>query len=617
MTTDLLPSSSSQLEKDLSLSSDLITRLGASAETIRTSKFSNINDSILGWLIYEYGLGEILPYVPDTQKAVAEGIQWQRIRGTKAAVATALGWIDFTATIEESEAGTLRWADFQLGLDQAPNGLAFTQNVIEVSKLSSPVRSKLFRLYSSQYDFRRFALDDTDLSSGSWLADHSGVYLFQDQNWPQLSFARNHKGAASPSASPSTESAINRTLTDLGFYEDRTLLDIHKFGENPWRGLHIQDISGVISRLVSWTAGPWWYRLSDKWTTSNDTWESLNTQTWETYNYNWQGPQADLHTWEASLDWAQYGNKLQKRSFAKAGIYLSDYAELGNENCVFSPRFREETGFGAFVLSEGDLTTGEGVLSEHKATFEFAEILERFVRVTEIAGLTDTSVQTLGIIESSRSSATSGRIEYGGTFLLDNSKLSEFIPVKIVEDQALKRVHTDFISDTFWPQGIDSEHKKVITIVLDPAAYPAIGERLHVRELYATWERFIDDPWITESSWAGLQGREDWVGTTQPWDTSGPWFTSEPWTTNTAIWDNATWDGLERWNVSNRGWGQYNWYLSSGGWDQSPWGTNTDDWQNGKWNTTTATWQTDDWVGSLTAWNVTTLTIESVHTTTN
>ena len=166
--------------------------------------------------------------------------------------------------------------------------------MIQVSKLSSPIRSKLFRLYSSQYDFRRFWLDDTTLSSGSWLSDHTGVYLNQDKNWPQLSFGREHTQPDVQAISPSAETSLNRNFTDLGFYEDRTLLDIHRLSENPWVGLHLQDLSGVISRLVSWTAGPWWYRLSDKWTTSNDTWESLNTQTWENYGYNWQGPQACL-----------------------------------------------------------------------------------------------------------------------------------------------------------------------------------------------------------------------------------------------------------------------------------------------------------------------------------
>ena len=618
MSLDLLPSSASTLERDLIKSNDALEKLKASAESIRTSKFSNINESILGWLIYEYGLGEILPYVPDTQKAVAEGIQWQRIRGTKAAVATALGWIDFTATIEESEAGTLRWADFQLGLDQAPNGLAFTENVIQVSKLSSPVRSKLFRLYSSQYDLRRFALDDTKLSSGSWLADHTGVYLNQDKDWPQLSFARNHHPDLSGAATPSAESAINRTLTDLGFYEDRTLLDIHRLSENPWIGLHLQDISGVISRLVSWTAGPWWYRLTDMWTTSTDTWESLSTQTWETYDYNWQGPQADLHTWEASLDWAQYGNKLQKRSFAKAGLYLSDYADLGDTNACFGPRFREETGFGAFVLSEGDLTTGEGILSEHKATFEFTEILERLERTTEIAGLTDTSVQTLGIAESSRTRATFGLINYGGGFILNESELSETIPLPIYR-VSLSRNHYDLISDHFWPQGIDSEHKKVITIVLNPASIPGFGSRLHTRNIYSTWNRFIIDPWTKENKWAGLENLEDWIGSSEPWNTSDPWGTSEPWTVNTAIWLDAgtTWEGLNKWDQSNAGWSQSQWVSSSGYWSNDPWGSNVSDWQSGEWNTSTATWQTEDWIGKREAWNPSTLTIESQHQTTN
>lgn len=617
MSLDLLPSSSSQLERDLSLSSDSLERLKDSAESIRTSKFSNINESILGWLIYEYGLGEILPYVPDTQKAVAEGIQWQRIRGTKAAVATALGWIDFSATIEESEAGTINWADFQLGLDSAPNGLEFTENVIQVSKLSSPIRSKLFRLYSSQYDFRRFWLDDTTLSSGSWLSDHTGVYLNQDKNWPQLSFGREHTQPDVQAISPSAETSLNRNFTDLGFYEDRTLLDIHRLSENPWVGLHLQDLSGVISRLVSWTAGPWWYRLSDKWTTSNDTWESLNTQTWENYGYNWQGPQADLHTWEASLDWAQYGNKLQKRSFAKAGLYLSDYADLGDVNACFSPRYREETGFGAFVLSEGDPTTGEGILSEHKRTFDYQEILERFYRVTEIAGSTDTSVQTLGITESSLERATFGLINYGGSFLLNESQLSETIPLPIYR-VSLDRNHYDLISDHFWPQGVDSEHKKVITIVLNPAAIPGFASRLHTRNLYATWNRFIIDPWLKEDRWSGLENLEAWTGPSdEKWNTSSPWVTSDPWTTNVAIWDNSTWEGIRKWDQSNRGWAQIQWVTSSTIWTTDPWGSSTLDWQTGEWNTSTATWQTDDWIGELTAWNPSSLTIESQHQTTN
>lgn len=167
---DLLPSNATQLERDLSLSGDILPRLGAAAQRIRNAKRENIPDSVVPWLIYEYGLGEILPFVPDLRQALADGVQWQRVRGTRRAVEIGLAWVGFEAEIEESEAGTLRWADYQLGLDQAPNGLDFINSVIEISRLSSPVRSRLFRIYGG-YDHRRFRLDDHLLSGGSWLCD--------------------------------------------------------------------------------------------------------------------------------------------------------------------------------------------------------------------------------------------------------------------------------------------------------------------------------------------------------------------------------------------------------------------------------------------------------------
>ena len=42
--------------------------------------------------------------------------------------------------------------------------------------------------------------------------------------------------------------------------------------------------------------------------------------------------------------------------------------------------FAEEVSVGNFVLSEGDPTTGSGILSEHKSTFTEFEILERIDR---------------------------------------------------------------------------------------------------------------------------------------------------------------------------------------------------------------------------------------------
>ena len=89
MTSDhLLPPNATALERSLSLSTDLLTRLGGETEPLKGFK-TDPSDSLLPWLIWEYGLGELLPYLPDPRRAIAEGIRWQRLRGTPAAPAGA------------------------------------------------------------------------------------------------------------------------------------------------------------------------------------------------------------------------------------------------------------------------------------------------------------------------------------------------------------------------------------------------------------------------------------------------------------------------------------------------------------------------------------------------
>ena len=114
------------------------------------------------------------------------------VRGTPAAVALGLGWIDFPAVVEESEAGTLRWAEYQLGLEDGPADHSKISRVVGISGISQPSRSRMFRIHGGWYDFRRFGLDDHLLSEGSTLCDHTGVRIRDD--WPQLSFGREYAG---------------------------------------------------------------------------------------------------------------------------------------------------------------------------------------------------------------------------------------------------------------------------------------------------------------------------------------------------------------------------------------------------------------------------------------
>lgn len=461
---DLLPSNATQLERDLSRSGDVVPRLGPGVERIRDAKFNDIPDQVVPWLIYEYGLGEITPYVPNLRQALAEGIQWQRVRGTRQAIDIGLGWIGFDATVEESEAGTLRWADFQMGLDQAPNGLDFTNNVIQISRLSAPIRSRLFRIYGG-YDYRRFRLDDHLLSGGSWLADDTGVYLRPD--WPQLSFGREFQTAADFLADAVNELAVERTRTDGGIYEDRNILSNSHLSDLLWRTWHMDVARVTVSRGHLTVVGPWWQTSGG----------------WGDYS------------WDQGLDWAGLVNRIQPAlKFAKAGLYLSDGAVLGDTNACFPARLEEEMGDGPLLLSEADYDTGEGVLSQHVSRFEFQEWNERVDRIHTATGIGFLVLAT----------------GWDQVRWLDGA---QWQPQPISSDQ-LHRVHTTATEDR---QGV--------------------AERLHVRTLQgATLALFTFYDWAdpitwnaeAELGWSGGQWPDSmWIEGNAYWNPSSPLIESQ------------------------------------------------------------------------------------------
>jgi P2-related tail formation protein len=94
----LLPPSSSPQEQALV---DAIS-FRVDPSKIRGFKF-NPTDSVLPWLIHEYGLGEILAWVPDPRRAIQDGVVFQRIRGTPASLRMALKWVNIENIYIEEE----------------------------------------------------------------------------------------------------------------------------------------------------------------------------------------------------------------------------------------------------------------------------------------------------------------------------------------------------------------------------------------------------------------------------------------------------------------------------------------------------------------------------------
>lgn len=251
---DLLPPNATTLERDFSRSTSSLQRAGGPVPLIRTAKRTNIPDSVVPWLIYEYGLGEILPYLGNNQRrALAEGVLWQRIRGTPEAVRIALGWIGIAGFIDESEGRSARWAEYQLGLSAGTTGEQIIDDIVGVTRISSPVRSRLQRIYAV-YDFRRFVLDDSLLSDGGMLSDHSGVRPRPD--WPQISYGQIHALLVEENA------IVASTHTDvvgvLATMSDRFILSQSKLDQE-WHTInHPGMVTELICSSISLLQNPGW-----------------------------------------------------------------------------------------------------------------------------------------------------------------------------------------------------------------------------------------------------------------------------------------------------------------------------------------------------------------------
>lgn len=171
-TAKLLPGSSSNLEQHLATYFDPKTEVVPSVDTLRRAKHDIIPDSYVPWLVYEYGLEEVLPWITDPREAMRTGVQWQRIRGTKAALELSLSWVGFKAERIEEESPGRHFFEYQIGLIGTPSS-QLINNIAQLAKLSSPIRSRLSRMYNAEYDVRRLVLDDNGF--GDFLSGDSGM----------------------------------------------------------------------------------------------------------------------------------------------------------------------------------------------------------------------------------------------------------------------------------------------------------------------------------------------------------------------------------------------------------------------------------------------------------
>jgi P2-related tail formation protein len=184
----LQPNNSTAYERALSETMDRSPELSPAIAALRGFKFRP-PDHIVPYLVVEYALTEIEDYLPDLRTVLAEGILWQRLRGTPAALHRALGWIGHDGTLEESPPTRVKWWWFQVHLPFEVRSSEFERPMTALVKASKPLRSEFARI-TAGYDVRGLRLNAGRLNS-NLLNSWSGVR--RQAGEPVLSLRVNHR----------------------------------------------------------------------------------------------------------------------------------------------------------------------------------------------------------------------------------------------------------------------------------------------------------------------------------------------------------------------------------------------------------------------------------------
>lgn len=173
----LLPSNSTPFEMALSEAADRLPELAVGSDTLHAFKFTLPRiPSVVPWLVVEYALGEISPFLPNDQTTIEYGLNWLPVKGTPRGVTEALSWSGYAyQTLYEAPTRRTRWHLYELELDRFRDNEADLGRIEPTVRMSGPARSDFWRGYHG-YNGREFEWSYTRWGDGIW-GDASGVRL--------------------------------------------------------------------------------------------------------------------------------------------------------------------------------------------------------------------------------------------------------------------------------------------------------------------------------------------------------------------------------------------------------------------------------------------------------
>lgn len=253
----LLPINATRLEKNLVELGVGITRSGENLG-ITGVKLDNPPDDWLPWIIYEYGLAPLKPWITDSRRLIREGIAFNRIKGTPKALQVALSWVNLQADVIDSPpsveyraeleaAGQNPWAHFA-EYDLQPPEIPTPSEIAAMAQLAviaQPLRSRLWRIVHG-YDRAVLRLSDNHLDD-AYLTDDSGWYPGEPHKMTSSHFV----GTPPRSLLPTLPADI--AVPKLSFGQGLTQI-IDADNAHEMRLYHAVPAQFIAIRIYSWQA---------------------------------------------------------------------------------------------------------------------------------------------------------------------------------------------------------------------------------------------------------------------------------------------------------------------------------------------------------------------------
>lgn len=243
MSEKLLPPRSGPWTRAVAYTMDTNRRISYATVKIKTIGITDFPEDWLPWLIYEYGLEEVVPYVRTLRQALVEGRVWQKRRGTPDGIRIGIGWVESEGQVAPPD-GRHSWWQFQVAFSEPPKDLEQIRQLYGIINLSKASEDELFRMFSPGYDLRPVRMDEHRYDDGI-MDDYSGAPQWEDG--PYISFGVDETHVLEWDI---RISGASQTDTGLVFdWFDGTQLDLSLADEDLVRGPFSGNFSFEGTRL--------------------------------------------------------------------------------------------------------------------------------------------------------------------------------------------------------------------------------------------------------------------------------------------------------------------------------------------------------------------------------